>query len=553
MHDTLEFKASQATAKTTVRWMLYATIALIVLMLVFTRAATWKLTLSLAPVMLILWWAARIVGRTPAKGQTVALLNDWGLHASLNGGPTRLFPWADIVGASITVAGQARLLELQLQPAPQKADKRSFLTGQNPCRPRLTLAPLSEADQEALLDAIRARIRKSTGVTGESLEAEPLGRNEIREARELQEQLHALAPTTWVTLGLVAINVLIWLFSASSGSGWLQGNAMRLYELGGNATSAVQAGQWWRLLSAPFLHAHLLHLLFNMVGLWSVGTLTERVFGPRQFLLIYLVSAAAGSVASLYFTAQNNVSVGASGAVFGIAGALIMAVFQHRRRLPQLFSAQIFGGMTVFVGYSLLQGFAHPQVDNAAHVGGLLAGATMGWLLPERFDLEAFLRLHARRAATVLLSAAIALPWLAMSAPRAAVDVGARFQAVQDLPDIARELQNAAQALQHEEQEVKAGRLPEAQLDENTRTVHAPRFAKIVERLKAIAPHVPAPAQEVVGELLNLSASAHELLAMDSVVVQGKLQPADPARAAKLTTQMKQSSEKLAALQKQKR
>lgn len=553
MHDILEFKASRATAKTTVRWTLYATIALIVLMLVFTRAATWKLTLLLAPVLLLLWWAARVVGRAPAKGQTVALLNDWGLHASLNAGQTRLFPWADIVGAAITVAGQARVLELQLRPAQHRADKRAFLTGQNPCRPRLTMEPLSETDQEALLDAIRARIRSSASMNGVPLQTSTPERNEIREARELQEHLRALAPTTWVTLGLVVVNVLIWLFSASSGSGWLQGNAMRLYELGGNTASAVQAGEWWRLLSAPFLHAHLLHLLFNMIGLWSIGTLTERVFGPRQFLLIYLVSAAAGSVASLYFTAQNNVSVGASGAVFGIAGALIMAVFQHRRRLPQLFSTQILGGMTVFVGYSLLQGFAHPQVDNAAHLGGLLAGSIMGWLLPERFELETFLRLHARRTATVLLSAAIALPWLAISAPHAAVDVGARFQAVQDLPEIARELQMAAQALQREEQDVKTGRMSEAQLDNNTRSVHAPRFAKIVERLKAVAPHVPEPGQEVVGELLKLSESAHELLAMDSVIVQGKLQPVDPARAARLAVQMKQSSEKLAALQQQKR
>lgn len=111
-----------------------------------------------------------------------------------------------------------------------------------------------------------------------------------------------------------------------------------------------------------------MHVAMNMLGLYSAGIWVERIYGKRLFTLVYLASGLMGSVLSLYFSAQNAVSVGASGTVFGVTGAFLVAVAQNRSRLPKLFSQQTLSGMGLFIVYSLLQGFGTQGIDNAAHI-----------------------------------------------------------------------------------------------------------------------------------------------------------------------------------------
>jgi len=127
----------------------------------------------------------------------------------------------------------------------------------------------------------------------------------------------ALARQPWVSYALVLLNVAVWLLTLASGAALMQAPADQMLVWGGNAASEVQRGQWWRLLTAVFLHSGLMHLTMNMAALLCTGPTVERVVGSRRFLLLYLGAGLAGSALSLHFSAQHSTAVGASGAAKG--------------------------------------------------------------------------------------------------------------------------------------------------------------------------------------------------------------------------------------------
>jgi rhomboid protease GluP len=136
------------------------------------------------------------------------------------------------------------------------------------------------------------------------------------------------------TATLVALNVAAFLGMAWAGVSLMAPAAGALFRWGGNFPPVTVQGQWWRLLTATFLHAGAVHLVFNMVVLWDAGKRMERILGRGGFLVCYLLSGLAGSVASLAFH-PASVSVGASGAIFGLFGALLGFLARSRRRLPR--------------------------------------------------------------------------------------------------------------------------------------------------------------------------------------------------------------------------
>jgi len=144
--------------------------------------------------------------------------------------------------------------------------------------------------------------------------------------------------------------------------------------------AAVADGEYWRLFTVTLVHANLLHLAFNMYALWLAGPLVERFYGSLQFLLIYLLTAAAGSIASFVFGGDIP-SVGASGAVFGLFGVLLAATRTHDPMVDRS-SRMLLAQLGPLVLLNLLFGFlSGGQIDNAAHIGGLAAGLWLGWLL----------------------------------------------------------------------------------------------------------------------------------------------------------------------------
>jgi membrane associated rhomboid family serine protease len=129
--------------------------------------------------------------------------------------------------------------------------------------------------------------------------------------------------------------------------------------------------EWWRLASAAFLHGGWMHLAFNMYVLYALGPTLERIMGHSRYLILYVLAALGGGVASYVFSPMNTVSVGASGAIFGLMGALVVA----GRRLKYDITQVLF-----LLGINVVIGFLSPGVDWRAHLGGLVTGALVAAL-----------------------------------------------------------------------------------------------------------------------------------------------------------------------------
>jgi membrane associated rhomboid family serine protease len=135
---------------------------------------------------------------------------------------------------------------------------------------------------------------------------------------------------------------------------------------------AVEDGQYARLITAAFLHAGLLHLGTNMITLYIVGTPLERALGPVRYLTVYLLSALGGSLLSVWLSPQFSIGVGASGAIFGLFGALVVL----RRRV----GAEA-GALAVLIGLNLVISFTVPNISWQAHIGGLVTGVLVGLVI----------------------------------------------------------------------------------------------------------------------------------------------------------------------------
>ncbi len=183
-------------------------------------------------------------------------------------------------------------------------------------------------------------------------------------------------PSTVATYSIIGITVVVSLL-ASNGSD-LQ--ALLMLD-----KQALAAGEWWRLVTPVLVHGGLLHLLFNMYFLYLVGPLVEQLYGSARFVLLYVLTAAAGSAASFLFGGSAP-SVGASGAIFGLCGVLLVVSAVHRPVLDRRGRA-IMSQIGFLVVLNLIIGFGFgalvaANIDNAAHVGGLLAGLWLGFVLP---------------------------------------------------------------------------------------------------------------------------------------------------------------------------
>lgn len=482
----------------------------------------------------------------PKAGTVVVTVGELFIESPRFSTKEKKFAWADVLDFSLEAPQGQTTLRLQLRATADRLDKASFLNGANPARPLMLLNTLVAGDQEKLVDVIRQRISAQTGEEPEGAAAV----NALREQRLFRDKLVALAPRTWVMYGLVTINCGVWLLMAAYGAGVAGGNAENLLMWGGNTASEVQQGQWWRLLSATFLHSGFLHLFMNMLGLVSIGLLVERLYGHKLFLLIYIGAGLLGSATSLHFSALKAVSVGASGAVFGVAGALLMAFFKHRGELPKLMGKRPLMGLGFFILYSMMQGFATVGVDNAAHVGGLLAGMALAAILPTRLDAVYFASRVKGRTAMASALIVLAVAGAVMSAPRAPFDVSESFAASAALRSASNGFLAAWKEVEQDAKDVKDGKRTDAEADERTRTVHAPRVQKVLQQLSAISLSPNDPSSVLLRDFTRLVALLHESLAMDSIVVDGKILPADGPRAKAIereVTQLNESLPKLAA------
>ena len=207
--------------------------------------------------------------------------------------------------------------------------------------------------------------------------------------RDDPEQVHQVGrperePRPVVTWTLLAANVVVWLLTFAAGG---TDNPDVLLDFGAMFGPLIASGEYWRLFTAMFLHAGIPHLAFNCLALFIFGPQVERAYGRSSFTVIYILSGLSGSVAS-YLLNSISIGVGASGAIFGVIGALAAFLLVQRRVFGEM-SRRTLYGLALMLGINLVYGLVTPGIDNWAHLGGLAAGLVLGWALAPKLHLVA--------------------------------------------------------------------------------------------------------------------------------------------------------------------
>jgi membrane associated rhomboid family serine protease len=210
-----------------------------------------------------------------------------------------------------------------------------------------------------------------------------------------------LTRISWVTWSIITATITVWVlttYQAALAAGAHSVQDILMYSIhnaiaiqpqddqtitkvlitdGAKYNPLIRQGQYWRFITPIFLHVNALHVGLNMLNLLFLGIYIERLAGHIRLLFIYLVSGVVSIIASFYFAPQE-VSVGASGALFGLVGAYSIFILMHRRAMTWQGIPAIIE-LIVIVGFNLGLGLVIPGIDNYAHVGGLISGCWLGW------------------------------------------------------------------------------------------------------------------------------------------------------------------------------
>lgn len=179
---------------------------------------------------------------------------------------------------------------------------------------------------------------------------------------------------------IFGINAAVFLGMALAAGNFMDFPVSELVLWGGNVGALTISGEWWRLITNIFVHAGIIHIAFNMWCLWYLGALAESLYGKITYACIYLICGIGASLASAAWHPYVP-SVGASGAIFGLAGALFAAFKLGEFSVPRSALTGTLRSLGAFVVYNLIFGFIISGVDNAAHIGGLITGLIVGALI----------------------------------------------------------------------------------------------------------------------------------------------------------------------------
>lgn len=190
---------------------------------------------------------------------------------------------------------------------------------------------------------------------------EDMNQKTIKNEKKLQKIFSPKKPV--ITYVLIVINLMVYLY------GMLHGND-ELIKLFGNNYELVQSGQIYRLFTCMFVHSDIMHILLNMYALYTIGPVVERYYGKGKYLFIYIISGLLGSVFSGVFMSANSISIGASGAIFGLLGSICYFTYYYRATLQGILRGSIIPVIVI----NLAIGFLSPDIDLSAHIGGLIGG-----------------------------------------------------------------------------------------------------------------------------------------------------------------------------------
>ncbi|HTD56004.1 MAG TPA: rhomboid family intramembrane serine protease [Silvibacterium sp.] len=234
----------------------------------------------------------------------------------------------------------------------------------------------------------------------------------------------AVAPATYVLIG---INVLVYLGMTLSGVSFISPRVEQLVHWGANnGTLVLQYGEWWRLVTAMFVHVGIIHIATNMWCLWNLGLLAEPLMGPLGVFAAYIFTGLAGNLLSIAIHPgvpggpRSIVGAGASGAVFGLAGVLIILLKSPLLPMPQAelkrlrWSVIQFALLNFAIGLYTAFGPSPVQIDNMAHLGGFLSGLAFGVPLVPRIGAPRETFFRRRRLAIAGMTFALALIFYGM-------------------------------------------------------------------------------------------------------------------------------------------
>lgn len=213
--------------------------------------------------------------------------------------------------------------------------------------------------------------------------------NKRGEGKEKDNEYQRVMPTPWKGAQtfsgsfnqlFIGINVLVFAAMVIKSGSFMDFPGQQLVQWGSLYGPLAMGGQPWRLITYMFMHGGIIHIALNMWCLWNLGALAESLYDDWLYAVIYLLTGIGGGIFSLWWHPYTN-TVGASGAVFGVAGALIASLKLGEFSLPRPMIASTFRSVLVFAGYNLIFGAVGSGVDNACHIGGLLIGLLCGALV----------------------------------------------------------------------------------------------------------------------------------------------------------------------------
>ena len=220
---------------------------------------------------------------------------------------------------------------------------------------------------------------------------------ELRAGLFLNE-LTSRCKNDYVNKGFIAVNMIIFAIMAFSGVPLENPGALDLIPWGAADGSLITQGENWRLLTGTFLHYGYMHLLMNMFFLWFIGSFCEKLIGHSSYFIVYLTTALGGSLCA-YIMAPLSVGAGASGAGFGVYGALLGVIIMLRRQLPAELVQRFKFGTLIFLALNIVEGIRVTEIGLSAHLGGFVCGFFCGLFIADYLVLGA----RQRRRQTLLL------------------------------------------------------------------------------------------------------------------------------------------------------
>ncbi|MBW7881202.1 MAG: rhomboid family intramembrane serine protease [Caldilineaceae bacterium] len=214
-----------------------------------------------------------------------------------------------------------------------------------------------------------------------------------------------------VLLGVFVLEILYGALFYGSWTSFNMTDIRVLIDLGAKVNVLIAEGEFWRLLTATLLHSGILHLLFNLYALFALGPLLEGYVGHTRFFFIYLIAGLYGSLAS--YALSGPVSVGASGAIFGLIGAITVFFARYRNNFG-VRGQTILQNMIIVLVLNLVIGFSSGFIDNWGHIGGLIGGALLTAGIMPRFQPPTVLRFDGPQQLEVVDRRPFEVAWTAL-------------------------------------------------------------------------------------------------------------------------------------------